>query len=177
MQSEAVNSKYDGNVAYDLSRFDNRRYVREALANEEVVTPEMPKAHARAKAEAKPKTRFHVSAFAVVSYVVVLALALGIVMNYMTLNEIAVDTANMESELSTLKSDGAKLTVEYERAMNVGDLADKAAAAGLYAPSADQISYIDISRADQAEVYSESGSDGLLEGIQRFFLAVSGYFQ
>ncbi len=178
MQSEAINRNYGESVAYDLSRFDNRVRVREALANEAVVTPDMPRAHSRAKAEAKAKTRhLPISAFTIVSYVVITVLALMLLMSYMTLNEIAVDTSRMQNELSQLQSDGAKLLVEYERAMNVGDLAAKASAAGMYAPGADQIGYVDISRSDKATVYSTESEGGFFENIEKFFLAVGGYFE
>lgn len=177
MQSEAINRNYGESVAYDLSRFDNRVRVREALANEAVVTPDMPRAHSRAKAETKAKAHLPISAFTIVSYVVIIALALMLLMSYMTLNEIAVDTSRMQNELSQLQSDGAKLLVEYERAMNVGDLAAKASAAGMYAPGADQIGYVDISRSDKATVYSTDSEGGFFENIEKFFLAVGGYFE
>lgn len=177
MQSEAINRNYGESVAYDLSRFDNRVRVREALANEAVVTPDMPRAHSRAKAETKAKAHLPIGAFTIVSYVVVIALALMLLMGYMTLNEIAVDTSRMQNELSQLQSDGAKLLVEYERAMNVGDLAAKASAAGMYAPGADQIGYVDISRSDKATVYSTDSEGGFFENIEKFFLTVGGYFE
>lgn len=176
MQSEAINRNYGESVAYDLSRFDNRRIVREALANEAVVTPDMPRAHTRAKAEAKAKPFLRITPFTIVSYVVIIALVLMIVMNYMTLNEIAVDTSRMQSELAQLESDGAKLLVEYERAMNVGDLAAKATAAGMYSPGADQVGYVDISRSDKVTVHSTESEGGFFENIEKFFLAVGGYF-
>lgn len=179
MQSEAINRNYGESVAYDLSRFDNRRIVREALANEAVVTPDMPRAHTRAKAktETKVKPFIRLTPFSIVSYVVIIALVLMIVMNYMTLNEIAVDTSRMQKELTQLESDGAKLLVEYERAMNVGDLAAKATAAGMYSPGADQVGYVDISRSDKAIVHSTESESGFFENIEKFFLAVGGYFE
>lgn len=167
---------YNESVAYDLSRFDPRRRVQEALANEKVITPELPaRGRTKTKAEAETKTRIRVSAFAVVSYVVLFALVLTIVMNYMLLNEITVETASMERELEALESDAAKLEVEYERAMNVGDLAAKAAEAGMYAPGADQIGYIDISRSDEVKVYGAEDS-GFFAGLEKVLLKVGDYF-
>lgn len=176
MDSGAINrNAYNESVAYDLSRFDNRRRVREVLENERVVTPELP-AKVRTAADAEAKPRLRISAFAVLSYIVIVALALGIVMNYMILNEVAVDTAALENELESLESDAAKLQVEYERAMNVGDLATKAAEAGMYAPGADQIGYIDISRSDEVVVYAAEESGGFFAGLEKVLLGIGDYF-
>ncbi len=167
---------YEGNVAYDLSRFDRRRRVREALESEEI-TPELPvkpKTKAAAKAEARPRMR--VSAFAVLSYVVLFVLMLGIVMNYMILNEVTIDTARLENESAELKSEAAKLRVEYERAMNLSDLAEKAEEIGMYSPGSDQVDYIDISRSDEVTVYSEKGGDGFFAGLENLLLGIGDYF-
>ncbi len=166
---------YSESVAYDLSRFDRRRRVRETLEQEKVVTPELPASKARANAQAVARPRIRISAFAVISYVVLVALVLCIVMNYMILNEITIDTARLETELSSLESDAAKLQVEYERAMNVGDLATKAGEIGLYAPGADQIGYIDISRSDSVKVYAREETD-FFSGLESVLLKIGAYF-
>lgn len=167
---------YEGNVAYDLSRFDRRRRVREALESEEV-TPELPvkpKSKTAAKTDARPRMR--VSAFAVFSYVVLFALMLGIVMNYMILNEVTIDTARLENESAELKSEAAKLRVEYERAMNLSDLSEKAEEIGMYSPGSDQVDYIDISRGDKVTVYSEKSGDGFFAGLENLLLSIGDYF-
>ena len=178
MQSGTENrNMYEGSVAYDLSRFDRRRRVREALENEKVVTPELPakpKTKTADKADAHPRIR--VSAFAVLSYVVVFALLLGIVMNYMILNEVTVETARLENELHSLESDAAKLEVEYERAMSLSELAAKAQEIGMYAPGSDQVDYIDISRSDEVTVYSSGEGEGFFAGLEKALIGIGDYF-
>ena len=177
MQSGAENrNMYEGSVAYDLSRFDRRRRVQEALANEQVVTPELPARKAKAAAHVEAKPRMRVSAFAIFSYVIMVAIMLGIVMNYMILNEITIDTARMENELSALESDAAKLEVEYERAMNLSELAAKATEIGMYSPGSDQIDYIDISRSDEVTVYSAGEDDDFFTGVEKMLVGIGEYF-
>lgn len=178
--SEATNRDvYGESVAYDLSRFDRRRKVREALENERIVSTELPtkpktKTAARANADARPRMR--VSAFAILSYIVVFALMLGIVMNYMILNEVTIETARLENELSSLKSDAAKLQVEYERAMSLSELAARAQEIGMYSPNSDQVDYIDISRHDEVTVYNSGESDGFFAGLEKVLISIGDYF-
>ena len=175
-------NEYNESVAYDLSRFDNRRRVREALEEEPTVSAHGAQtvpdaARTRAAAAAEPR-HVRLSAFAVLSYVAVFALFLMIVMSYMRLNEINVNASRRESELADLKNTTALLQMRYEQKQNIGDIKERAAELGLYAPSSGQISYIDMRKPDYAIIYTEAeGAEGFLAGLHRIAAAVTGFFE
>ena len=191
MQASVAKEYSKGNshiesVAYDLSRFDNRRRVREALENEpSVSTHGDARARTRAKVgtaaaaqtAARPR-RMKLSAFAVLSYVAIFALLMMIVMNYMRLNEISVIAAAKASELEELKNQTALLKVEYEQKQNVDDIKSRAAELGLYAPTSAQINYIDLSKPDYAVIYEqENESDSFVSGISRIVAIIGNFFE
>lgn len=166
-------------VAYDLARFDNRRRVQEALAAEPVARAAdparvaMPKSAVKAKAKAKSR----ISLFAMVSYVALFTLFLFIVMNYMRLNEITIETSRLQSELARLENEEARLKIEYERKTNLREVDARASELGLYSPGADQIVYIDISRPDRAEIYGSDKPEGFIDGVRTLFVAVADFFE
>ena len=191
----AADYKYDGSymnygsygaqkesVAYDLSRFDNRRRVREALEREPAVSRHgqakvKSASAAKAAAVARPR-RARLTAFAVLSYAAIFALLLMIVMNYMKLNEISVTVSKRADELAELQNEAALLEVEYEQKQNVSDISARAAELGLYAPTSAQISYIDLSKPDYAVVYAEEPQQtGLLAGLGRIVAAIGSFFE
>jgi hypothetical protein len=182
MQSNTARKmQYTDSVAYDLSRFDKRKRVREALANEAVAVPAIrPRGTTRAaaKAAAEAKAVAHVSPFAILSYIAVFALLILVVTNYVKLYELSIQTANFESELVELKNDEALLKVKYERSMNIRNIEDRAAELGLYMPQGGQVTYISISQADRAEIYyTEKESKGFLNGLQKIFLVVFDFIR
>ena len=188
----AVEYSYDveqESVAYDLSRFDNRRRVREALDSEPTVSShgertdrghaESRTAALRASASTDARPRgMRLSAFAVLSYLAVFALFLLIVMSYMRLNEINVTTSRRANELADLKNTAAILQMRYEQKQNIGDIKERAADLGLYSPSSGQINYIDMRKPDYAIIYTaEDEEGGFLAGIKRIAAAINGFFE
>ncbi len=180
--AETLYNDYNESVAYDLSRFDNRRRVREALADEPTVSAHgaertLGKTEKRAAAAAEPR-RMRLSAFAVLSYVAVFALFLMIVMSYMRLNEINVNASRKANALAYLKNTTAILQMRYEQKQNIGDIKERAAELGLYAPSSGQISYIDMRKPDYAIIYTDTdGAEGFLEGLTKIAAAITGFFE
>lgn len=190
MQSNAVRKErydatYNSSVAYDTSRFDKRRRVREALENERVAVPEIkPRgttaAAAAAKAAAKTNAGVaaHISPFAVVSCVAVLALIFLILFNNVKLNELYIESANLTGELTQLKNDEALLKVKYERKMNLHDIEQAAYSMGFSSPQGDQVVYVDISRPDRAVIVREAEAEqGFLTGLKTIFMAVADFIR
>jgi len=177
-------SSYNESVAYDLSRFDRRRSVREALENEPTVSThgeqrvrDRVAKEAEAKSEAKAN-RVRISAFAVISYVAIFALFLMIVMNYMRLNEISVTASRRADELAALQSEAAVLQVRYEQKQNITDIKSRAAELGLYAPTSAQINYIDLRQPDYAIVYTqEEGAGAFVTGLYKLAASIGNIFE
>ena len=167
-------------MAYDLSRFDNRRRVREALENEPAIDRH-GQARARTKTAAKAVARprkARLTAFAVLSYAAIFVLLLMIVMNYMRLNEISVTVSQRSNELAELQNETALLKVEYEQKQNVTDIKTRAAELGLYAPTSAQISYIDLSKPDYAVIYEdEQASTSFIAGLYKIAAVIGSFFE
>jgi len=182
MDSTAKKLNYQDSVAYDLSRFDKRKRVREALENQPVAVPAIrPRgttaAKAKSEAAAAAKTR-GLSVFSVVSYIAVFALFMLIVMNYMKINELSVEQSALSRELAALKSEAAQLEIKYEQKINMYNIEERAAELGLSKPTQDQIQYIDIAGQDYAVVYNEdTGTSGFIAGIKSIFMSVLNFFE
>ncbi len=160
-------------IGYDLSRFDRRLRVRQAIENEQAATGVRVTARTQARSETKARSvRLPAMVTIALSAVVVLAVMFLTVLNYVELNELSIARANMQNELSELKNAEAKLQIEYDRGLNSRELEEQASALGMVMPASDQITYIGISKADHAEIYGGSDSDSdFLTSVKTFFLA------
>lgn len=181
MSSSAVRKlEYSGNIAYDLSRFDRRKRVRDALENEPVAVPRpiaRPGERAKAAAGAEVKARPAVSAVTVLGFVIAVFLMFCIVLNYMRLNELTIEIYSMQTELMELKKQAATLKVKNEQALNSKRLQQLAEEMGMVRPTKEQISYIDLSNHDRGVVYMAQENDSdFLSGIKTLFFAAIDFF-
>jgi|LSQX01.3.fsa_nt_gb cell division protein FtsL len=179
--SVARDIDYTGQIAYDLSRFDRRKRVRDTLQQEPVAVPRAiatPESRAKAAASAKVKSKSKISLVTVMSFIIAAVLMFCIVLNYMRLNELTIEISSLKSELSELKSQAAVLRVRNEQNLNVKELEELALSLGMTRPSRDQITYIDLSKQDRGIVHMEveEGSD-FLNGLKTFFLTATNFFK
>lgn len=177
--SAARNIDYNGSIAYDLSRFDKRKRVRDALEKEPVAVPRpIAKPGERTASAAIAKARPAVAASTVIGFLLVAVLMFLVVLNYMRLNELSIGIASMQSEYEDLKSEAAVLTVENEQMLNVRKIEEQAVGMGMGRPADDQMVYIDMSQPDRGVILTETneGSD-FLEGIRTFFFAAVDFFR
>jgi len=177
--SAARNIEYSGSVAYDLSRFDRRKRVRDALELEPVAIPRpIAKPHERVKAEAKAKARPAVSATTVIAFLMVAVLMFCVVLNYMRVYELSLEISNLQAEYNKLKSEAAVLKVQSEKKMNDIRIAELAAEMGMTRPARDQIIYVDMSQPDKGIVLAESEvKNDFLNGLKTLFLAAIDFFK
>ncbi|MDL2288630.1 hypothetical protein LJC32_04540 [Oscillospiraceae bacterium OttesenSCG-928-F05] len=189
MHGSSAVKNYD-NIGYDLSRFDRRRRVRDALANEPVARPRpIPSLEEQATARKEAKTRakaaaaakaqpVRISPFAVLSYLAVTVLLVWIVFSYMSLNELSVETANLKRELTALQEEAVTLSVQYDQRMDLRAVEVRAAQLGMVRPASDQVIYMDLSQPDYAIMRSEStdGASDFLGGLRGIAAAVVSFF-
>ncbi len=180
MQSSAAKRlDYSGSIAYDLSRFDKRKRVREALEREPVVAPRaIARPQERAKAEAVTRTRKGVSLATVLGCMVVAVLMFFIVLNYMRLYEISMQVSSVKSQYATLKNDAAVLQVKAEKQMSVRRIEELASEIGMSSPENSQIVYINMSQPDRGQVILESGRNSdFLTGLQAVVFTVVDFLK
>ncbi len=147
----ALQSATQGNVAYDLSRFDNRLRVREAVEREAQSAARLRQVKQRARAQAIARPR--VSLWAVLGFMTAMFLMFFIVYSQMQLAEIGSAGAKLKSEINTLQKEQTRLLAERDQKIDLKEIERIATQKlGMVKPSADQIIYINLSGEDHAVV-------------------------
>ena len=185
MASAAKDLRYNhrnavyGSLAYDLDRELRERelgHAGEAPLQREVAL-ERPKVRSVSKVQVRQ--RQHLSAFSVVGFAAVAALAVLVLMSYIQLTALSSETVALKKQLSALETENVTLTAQYERMFDRNSVKEAAEAAGMSKPSSSQIYYIDLSDGDSAVVYQKedpSVLDKLLASLNHGIYAVVEYF-
>lgn len=190
MASAAQNLRYSGynsrsavygDLAYDLDREVREHALRHAgearrqPREETAVRPQV-----RRVSKVQTRQRQKLSAFSVVGFCAVAALAVLVLMNYIRLTELSSDMVELKSELSTLETEHVTLTAQYERLYDLETVKAAAEAAGMSKPSNSQIYYIDLSDGDNAVIYQREEPDilsRLLTSLNHGIYTVVEYFE
>ena len=136
---------------------------------------ERPKVRSVSKVQVRQ--RQHLSAFSVVGFTAVAALAVLVLMSYIQLTALSAETVSLKKQLSALETEN--LTAQYERMFDRNTVKEAAEAAGMSKPGSSQIYYIDLSDGDSAVVYQQSDPgvlSRLLTSLHHGFYAVVEYF-
>lgn len=166
-----------GSLAYD---FNNPE-----LYGEEYSRPQTPAARPKQQTRTRVRTRARAAArtkqsIAPLSLIGVAVAAFVFVIGIMAqiqLFEVSSQNVALQSQLSVLEEDQAKLRISYESAFNLAEIEEYATASlGMQRPSADQIFYIDTSAPDKALVLSDGGGDSFAERVADFLSGLGAYF-
>lgn len=142
-----------------------------------------PKQWEQVRKQARPKVQVRqagaVAPFSVIGFLAVAIFAAMLVTSYAQLTVANDEMVALRRELSTLKSDNAALTAQYEK---VFDLATIQAAVGdiMVQPTGDQVVYIDLSEPDTVTVYRDAAPSPLLSmlgGVGDLFDGIIEYFR
>ena len=121
-----------------------------------------------------------VAPFAVVGFLAVAVFAVMLITSYTQLTVANDEMVSLRRELSSLQSENAKLSAQYEK---VFDLATIQAVVGdtMVRPTNEQVVYIDLSAPDTVTVYQSGGGDSLLQrivdGVGDIFGSIIEYFR
>lgn len=121
----------------------------------------------------------HISLTAVAGFMVVAALAFGVLTSHIQLTSLYADTVAAQKELTQLQETNAKLETEYEEIFDTETLQQAAEKAGLQEPAASQKVYMELSDPDNAIVYhgeEETGWKGCVQAVKAFFTGIGTYF-
>ena len=118
----------------------------------------------KARAVAGRRAAVQVSLPAILGVVAALAVAMLVLMNCIELTRVSAETVQLKSELQSLTNENAKLNEEYERMFDQQTVKQAAKEAGMSAPAASQVTYVDLSEGDAVVVYPEEES-GVLSGF------------
>lgn len=163
------------NIAYDLSRFDRRTVVREQVDRE--------RAESRAKAKtvkkAKVKARPAISAFAVFSFLVCIAMVVLTLFSYVKLTELSDQSSKLKNELATMREETQMLEIEKNRKFSAEQIKAQAVdRLGMQKLDKSQITYLDLGQSDKVEILADTqlmGESNILAGIVSGFQRLVEY--
>ena len=170
----------DGSLARDLDwdvRERELRHAGEAPRHQEQVR-QQPKVHAAPKVLVRERQQ--VSLFSLLGFAAVAGLAVLVLMSYIQLTALASDTVALKKQLSTLETEHATLTAQYEQMFDLTTVREAAEAAGMTKPSTSQICYLDMAGGDSAIVYQQeepSVLSSVLTSLNHGVYAVVEYFK
>ena len=170
----------DGSLARDLDwavRERELRHAGEAPRHQEQVR-QQPKVHAAPKVLVRERQQ--VSLFYLLGFAAVAGLAVLVLMSYIQLTALASDTVALKKQLSTLETEHATLTAQYEQMFDLTTVREAAEAAGMTKPSTSQICYLDMAGGDSAIVYQQeepSVLSSVLTALNHGVYAVVEYFK
>lgn len=139
---------YNDSLAYDFNMFmPAEKRVRQPENN--VIT--MPKTAARKKARSRAATRtVSVSAFAVMTCVLILSALCGNIFLRLRINEVDNKINGIKSQISELDSEKTGLEVELERKISYSNIEVEAAQLGMQKMDKNQVRYIRVNDKDAA---------------------------
>lgn len=170
----------DGSLARDLDwavRERELRHAGEAPRHQEQVR-QQPKVHAAPKVLVRERQQ--VSLFSLLGFAAVAGLAVLVLMSYIQFTALASDTVALKKQLSTLETEHATLTAQYEQMFDLTTVREAAEAAGMTKPSTSQICYLDMAGGDSAIVYQQeepSVLSSVLTALNHGVYAVVEYFK
>ncbi|OUN23179.1 hypothetical protein B5G34_04090 [Flavonifractor sp. An82] len=163
---------YDGSAARQLQQ-------------EEVLQPR-PLVRPRERAVVRPKVRVReagaVSPFAVVGFLAVAAFAVLLLFSYVQLAEISEQVVSLRSDLTSLKTEEAKLRAQYELAYDLDTIESTLTADNsMVKPQNGQVIYVDLSEPDTVTYFEEentaAGLEGAVEGVRSIITEIVEYFR
>ena len=100
------------------------------------------------------------------------------IMAQIQLFDISSKTVELETRLKELKTEQARLQIDYEGAFNLTEIEQYAISnLGMQKPSADQIFYIDTSSPDRAVIINRPDNDGFFGRVSDFLSEIGAYFR
>jgi cell division protein FtsL len=172
-----VHSKYDddaryavyGSVAYDLNALPEREYE------------ELPEKSRRSKARAysveKPKQG--ISLFAVAGFALFAVMMVFVLLARVQLTQISDETAKIETKISELSEEEARLRIEYERTFNLTEIEEYATKKlGMIRQGSDSVTFLAMTNVDRAEILvpDETGGNNFITGFKDFLSSLLEYF-
>lgn len=134
---------YNDSLAYDFNMFMPRPAVREEKNN----IVKLPKAQVKRKAATR---RMSVTAFAVLTSIVVLAALCGNIFLRLQINEVNSKINDIKNEINVLESERTSLEVEFERRISYSNIELEAAQIGMQKMDKDQVNYIRVNEKNTA---------------------------
>lgn len=128
----------NGAAAYDI--YANRESTARPLLQPQRL-PDAPVYHPPVQ---KTKTRLQIPLFAIVAAAVVAVLLFSVVYSYARLYEEQMAVAELEAACTQLAQEEQSLKAQYENALDLGKVEERARALGMSEPGASQLVYVQV---------------------------------
>ena len=160
---------YEGNVVRNPRRQEEQRSVPKRA----------PKRRPVERPQAQVRQAGHVAPFAVVGFLAVGAFAVLLLLSYLQLHMVSDSVVSLRSQLSELQAQNASLSAQYEQVFDMAHL-EAAVGSTMIRPTADQITYIDMSQPDSVILHTEgsamAGAAGAVYAAREVFFGLVEYF-
>ncbi len=126
----------------------------------------------------KSQTKNKISFGQILLGLVVLALAIGLVLNYVSLNEVSAKLSSATDQYEKLVSQGESLEYEIKQQVNSTNVDELAAGLNMVKLESYQVRYFDIVQADSmSTTLANDERNGLLDGIVYSFNILVEYLK
>lgn len=163
-QSEKYRS--NGSAAYDMQAFQQN--TAQPLERPERL-PEVP---VRRKPVRKVRTKLAVAPFTVLGSAAAVLLLVLVVFSYVRLYEAQSEVGTLQSQLSELTVEQARLQSQFENSLDLKQIEARAKELGMRQPGSSQIIYVQVDAGDTAEVYTAPAERNIFQRIFDAFKSV-----
>lgn len=125
----------------------------------------------------REKKKMRISFGGIVCGLVVVALAIGLIINYLSIHELSVQINRAETEYSRLVSEQKTLDFEIEQQVNFTNIDQLAAEIGMVKMQPYQIQYVDLVETDTMNAYKSDNDTGLVQDIVASFNILVEYLK
>ncbi|MCI5753510.1 MAG: hypothetical protein MR033_02585 [Clostridiales bacterium] len=183
-----VSGAFDGNAAYDLNHpaFQPQRYGQPQIQvipgrknRQQEQAERQTRVQTRTRVRSHAKNRQALAPMALLGFGIAAVLLVFSLMARIQLIAVTDGTVELESQLSELQTENAKLQIAYESAFNLTEIEDYATRVlGMQQPRSDQVYYVNGTAVDRAEVMVEqTGEQRLSDRFDDLIASVGEYFQ
>ena len=170
----------NGSVAYAPAYSGNTVRSPKRGQEQRSVPKRMPRSQELVRPQAQVRQAGQVAPFAVVGFLAVGVFAVLLLLSTLQLHVASDNVVSLRNELSGLQTENATLSAEYEQIFDMEHL-QAAVGSTMIRPTADQITYLDMSQPDNVVVYQAGTGitflDNVLQGAKGLFSDVIEYFR
>lgn len=170
----------NGSVAYAPAYSGNTVRSPKRGQEQRSLPKRAPRYQEIARPQAQVRQAGQVAPFAIIGFLAVGVFAVLLLLSTLQLHVASDNVVSLRNELSALQTENAALSAEYEQIFDMEHL-QAAVGATMIRPTADQITYLDMSQPDSVVVHRAGTGvalvDNTVQGAKSLFSDVLEYFR
>ncbi|MDR0490737.1 MAG: hypothetical protein LBH28_05785 [Oscillospiraceae bacterium] len=169
--------EYAGNAAFDAAIDVGALYPEPAIEPQEIPIPAEHTAP-RTRAETATQKARGISLFSILGSIFAASLMVFVVLAQINYNEIASETARLSAQLESLTEQERRLEITFESVIDMKEVELYARdVLGMSKPDPNQISIIENSSQDKAEIIDRNDEEDALRDFGSFISSLFEYFR